>query len=156
MKTNEDMTLEEMEKAYLSDSAEREFDRIVADGAKERQSSMTTSDNRRKIHKRRIAWAAGTCTAIAASLAIFLILVPPKGGSPKLDEHHDITTVEILQAINQLAAIEAQRIEDITAKPSSKGIIITVRFSDGDMSKYLMKRDLETQGIELVAQNIDN
>lgn len=154
MRINEDMTLEEMEKAYLSDTAEQEFDRIVADCERERQSSMTISDNRRKIHKRKIVWTAGI--AIAASLALFLILFPPKDGSPKANEQHDITTVEILQTINQLAAINAQKIEDITAKPSSKGIIITVQFNDGETAKYLMKRDLDTQGIELVAQNTDN
>lgn len=156
MRINEDMTLEEMEKAYLSDTAEQEFDRIVADCERERQSSMTISDNRRKIHKRIIAWTAGAGLAIAASLALFMILDSTKPGSSKSNEQHDITTVEILQTINQLAAINAQKIEDITAKPSSKGIIITVQFNDGETAKYLMKRDLDTQGIELVAQNTDN
>lgn len=154
MRINEDMTLDEMEKEYLSDTAEQEFDRIVADCGRERQSSMTISDNQRKIHKRKIAWTAGI--AIAASLALFLILDSTKPGSSKSNEQHDITTVEILQTINQLAAINAQKIEDITANPSSKGIIITVQFNDGETAKYLMKRDLDTQGIELVAQNTDN
>lgn len=137
MKIKENMTLEQMEREYLSDSAEREFDRIVA------------GKETKRTNRRIIQWSAALVAA--ASVLLMFMLVPPKETKAS-----DITAAEIVQAINLLAVIDADRIASVTAEHSSEGIVVTTLFNDGETSRYIMQRDVDTQDVTLVSQNTNN
>lgn len=112
----------------LSEEGEAEFDRIV-------------TSHRRKPIRRVVIYAAG----IAAAALLFLVLHTTTSKAP------DFTPLEIAEEMNALMNIGMEEIESISAKPSGRNILLTAYLKDGSSSTFLMSRNPETGGLQLLS-----
>ena len=118
-------TLEELEKAYLSDDSAAEFDRIV-----------------RKSESRRhgpIVW--GTMLMAAASLALILTLNLRDSGC-------EFSGIEIAEGIQQIMNLDTDNVRSVTATPEGNRVILTALMKDGSQCSYMMSR---TDGVDAVS-----
>lgn len=112
----------------LSEEGVVEFDRIVG-------------NQRRKPIRHAIFYAAG----IAAAALLFIVLHATVPKAP------DFTPLEIAEEMNALMNIGMEEIESISAKPSGRNILITAYLKDGSSSTFLMSRNPETGGLQLLS-----
>lgn len=112
----------------LSEEGEEVFDRIV--GSK-----------RRNPIRHAVIYAAG----IAAAALLFIVL---HATVPKVP---DFTPLEIAEEMNALMNIGIEEVESISAKPSGRNILITAYLKDGSSSTFLMSRNPETGGLQLLS-----
>lgn len=101
-------TLAELEKAYLSDDSAAEFDRIVR-----------KSESR---GRRPIVW--GTMLAAAASLALILTL-------NLRDNKCGFNGIEIAEGIQQIMNLDTDNVRSVTATPEGNRVILTALMKDG-------------------------
>ena len=127
------MTIEELEKTYLSESSADEFDSFIA----------------RFKRRQRVRWTV--------SCAAFLVILCSLGMAfkPFSSQHSgkDITTVELIETISVLAESNIDEINSINARPCRNGITVTAEFKNGVTKTYLMKRGADGSTIEMTAQN---
>ena len=126
------MTIEELEKTYLSDSSAKEFDSCIA-----------------RFRRRQRVRRTVSCAASLVILCILGIVVIP------FNPHHsgnDITTVELIETISVLTESNIDEINSINAKPCRNGITVTAEFKNGVTRTYLMKRGADGSTIEMTAQ----
>lgn len=109
-------TLPELEKAYLSDEAADEFDRLVQ-GAESRR-------------RRPVVW--GLMLAAAASLALIVTLRP---------RQCDFNGLEIAEGIQQIMSLDTDNVKSVTATPDGERIILTAEMNDGSRCSYVMNRE---------------
>ena len=109
-------TLAELEKAYLSDESAAEFDRIV----------------RRSESRRRRPAVWGLMLAAAASLALIVILRP---------RQCDFNGLEIAEGIQQIMSLDTDNVKFVTATPDGGRIILTAEMNDGSRCSYVMNRE---------------
>lgn len=126
-------TIEELEKAYLSDSAVGEFDSWIA----------------RFRRRQRIRWTV----SCAASLLIVFSLIGIVRTGNGLDSYAEISTVELMETISALTQNSLDEISSINAKPGKNGITVTAEFKNGITRTYFMKRGADGSSIEMTAQN---
>lgn len=116
----------------LSEEGDVEFDRIAG-----HQPSVKS----RKPVRQVILYAAG----IAAAALLVLALHTTTHKTP------DFTPLEIAEEMNALMSIGMEEIESISAKPSGRNILITANLKDGSSSTFLMSRNPETGGLQLLS-----
>lgn len=116
----------------LSEEGEAEFDRIVGGPSAAR---------RRKPARSALVYAAG----IAAAVLLLVVLHTSSHKSP------DFTPLEIAEQMNALMSIGMDEIESITAKPSGHQVFVTAYLKDGSSSTFLMSRNSETGGLQLLS-----
>ena len=116
----------------LSEEGGADFDRIV---------SNQRAAERRKPIRHAIIYAAG----IAAAGLLLLVLHTTVPKTP------DFTPLEIAEEMNALMSIGMEEIESISAKPSGRNILITAYLKDGSSSTFLMSRNPETGGLQLLS-----
>ncbi len=121
----DDRTLAELEKAYLSDDYAAEFDRIVR-----------KSESRRR---RPLVW--GTMLAAAVSTALILTLWPKP-------ECFGFSGIEIAEGIQQIMNLDTDNVRSVTATPEGNRVILTALMKDGSRCAYMMCR---TDGAEAVS-----
>ena len=127
------MTIEELERTYLSDSSASEFDSCVA----------------RFRKRRRVRWTV-SCAASFVILCTLWMTVKPFNSQ---HSGNDITTVELIETISVLTESNIDEINSINAKPGRNGITVTAEFKNGVTRTYLMKRGADGSTIEMTAQN---
>lgn len=88
-----------------------------------------------------VIYAAG----IAAAALLFIVLHATTPKTP------DFTPLEIAEEMNTLMNIGMEEIESISAKPSGRNILITAYLKDGSSSTFLMSRNPETGGLQLLS-----
>lgn len=125
--------IEELEKTYLSDASENEFNAWIAKSRK----------------KRNVRWGL----SCAASLLIVAFLGRSFKASNNPDTPGEITTVELIQTISMLTENSLDEIICINAIPGKDCIVIKAEFKDGITRTYLMKRGANGSSIEMTAQN---
>lgn len=118
-------TLAELEKAYLSDESAAEFDRIV---------------RKSESHRRRML-VIGTILGAAASLALVLTL----WSRPDACEFNGI---EIAEGIQQIMHLDTDNVKSFTATPDGNRVILTASMKDGSKCSYVMSR---TDGVDAVS-----
>lgn len=116
----------------LSEEGEAEFDRIAGN---------QSAAGRRKPVRQVFLYAAG----IAATALLVLVLHATMPKAP------DFTPLEIAEEMNALMSIGMEEIESISAKPSGRNILITAYLKDGSSSTFLMSRNPETGGLQLLS-----
>ena len=126
------MTIDELEKTYLSESSASEFDSYIA-------------RFRRKQRVRR----AVSCAASLVILCTLGLVVKPFNSQHLSKE---ITTVELIETISVLTESNIDEINSINAKPCRNGITVTAEFKNGVTRTYLMKRGTDGSTIEMTAQ----
>lgn len=109
-------TLAELEKAYLSDESAAEFDRIVH-----------RSESRRR---RPIVW--GLMFAAAVSLALIVTLRP---------RQCEFNGLEMAEGIQQIMSLDTDNVKFVTATPDGERIILTAGMNDGSRCSYVMSRE---------------
>ena len=127
------MTTEELEKAYLSDSSASEFDSCVAMFRR----------------RQRVRWTV----SCAASLVILCTLGLTVNHFDSQHASNDITTVELIETISVLTESNIDEIKSINAKSGKNGITVTAEFKNGITRTYIMKRGADGSTIEMTAQN---
>lgn len=127
------MTIEELERAYLSDSSASEFDSYIA-----------------KFRRRQMVRRAVSCAALLVILCSLGLAVKPFNPQHSGKE---ITTVELIETISVLAESNIDEINSINAKPGKNGITVTAEFKNGITRTYFMKRGADGSTIEMTAQN---
>ena len=120
------MTLEELEKAYLSDESAAEFDRIV----------------RRAAIRRLAIW--GSMLMAAASLALILTLTFHNSG-------RGFDGVEIADGIEQIMSLDTGNVKSVVAKPQGRRVILTVMMRDGRSCSYVMSRENGDEAFSITA-----
>lgn len=105
---------------YLDD-AEAEFDRILEAG-----------ESRRR--RRTVRWSALLGTAIAASVALLLWLVPPRQAAES-----PLTPIQIAEGIQQMMLLDIGDIESIVVTPNPSFAILTARLKDGNTCSYILR-----------------
>lgn len=116
----------------LSEEGEAEFDSMAGNQPAIRY---------RKPIRRTVIYVAG----IAAAALLFLVLHTTTSKTP------DFTPLEIAEEMNALMNIGMDEIESISAKPSGHNILITAYLKDGSSSTFLMSRNPETGGLQLLS-----
>lgn len=116
----------------MSEEGVVEFDRIAGNQPRVRG---------RKSFRNAIIYAAG----IAAAALLFIVLHATTPKTP------DFTPLEIAEEMNALMNIGMEEIESISAKPSGHNILITAYMKDGSSSTFLMSRNPETGGLQLLS-----
>ena len=129
MTKEDNITLEELEKAYLSDESSAEFDRLVARGISRRRN--------------RLIW--GT-TLAAASLALILTLWPRGKGE-------GFNGLEIAEGIERILELDADGINSVTAKPDGDKVVLTALMNDGSRCSYIMSRENGASAVSITAIN---
>ncbi len=119
-------TLAELEKAYLSEDSAAEFDDLVRKGESRRRRSA-------------VVW--GTMLAAAASFALILTLSIRSGESR-------FNGIEMAEGIQQIMNLDTDNIRSVTATPEGNRVILTALMMDGSQCSYVMSR---TQGAEAVS-----
>ena len=128
------MTIEDLEKKYLSISSASEFDSCIA----------------RFRRRQKVRWAISCVASLVILCALGLAV-------KSLDSQHpgnDITTVELIETISVLTESNIDEINSINAKPGKNGITVTAEFKNGIKKSYLMKRGADGSTIEMTAQNL--
>lgn len=129
MTKEDNITLAELEKAYLSDESSAEFDRLVAQGISRRRN--------------RLIW--GTTLAAAASLALILTLWR-RGGE-------EFSGLEIAEGIERILELDADGINSVTAKPDGDKVVLTALMNDGSRCSYIMSRENGASAVSITAIN---
>ena len=127
------MTIEELEKTYLSKASAREFDSCIA----------------RFRKRQRVRWTV-SCAASLVIICTLGLAVKPFNSQHSTK---DITTVELIETISVLTESNIDEINSIYAKPGKNGITVTAEFKNGVTKIYLMKRGADGSTIEMTAQN---
>ena len=127
------MTIDELEKTYLSESSASEFDSYIAGFRR----------------KQRVRWTV-SCAATVVILCILGLVVKPFNSQHPSKE---ITTVELIETISVFTESNIDEINSINAKPGKNGITVTAEFKNGIKKSYLMKRGADGSTIEMTAQN---
>ena len=130
MTKEDNITLAELEKAYLSDESSAEFDRLVARGISRRRS--------------RLIW--GTTLAAAASLALILALWTRGSGE-------EFSGLEIAEGIERILELDADCINSVTAKPDGDKVVLTALMNDGSRCSYIMSRENGASAVSITAIN---
>ena len=118
-------TLAELEKAYLSDDSAAEFDRIVR-----------KSESR---GRRPIVW--GTMLAAAASLALILTL-------NLRDNKCGFNGIEIAEGIQQIMNLDTDNVRSVT---EGNRVILTALMKDGSECSYVMRREDGAGAVSITA-----
>lgn len=126
------ITIEELEKTYLSDSSANEFDLCIA-----------------RFRRRQRVRRAVSCAASLVILCTLGLVVKPFNSQHLSKE---ITTVELIETISVLTESNIDEINSINAKPCRNGITVTAEFKNGVTRTYLMKRGTDGSTIEMTAQ----
>lgn len=129
MTKEDNITLAELEKAYLSDESSAEFDRLVARGISRKRN--------------RLIW--GTTLAAAASLALILTLWR-RGGE-------EFSGLEIAEGIERILELDADCINSVTAKPDGDKVVLTALMNDGSRCSYIMSRENGASAVSITAIN---
>lgn len=129
MTKEDNITLAELEKAYLSDESSAEFDRLVERGISRRRN--------------RLIW--GTTLAAAASLALILTLWT-RGGE-------EFSGLEIAEGIERILELDADDINSVTAKPDGDKVVLTALMNDGSRCSYIMSRENGASAVSITATN---
>lgn len=130
MTKENNITLAELEKAYLSDESSAEFDRLVERGISRKRN--------------RLIW--GTTLAAAASLALILTLWTSGG-----DE--EFSGLEIAEGIERILELGADEINSVTAKPDGDKVVLTALMNDGSRCSYIMSRENGASAVSITAIN---
>ena len=117
---------------YL-DSAEAEFDRILAEGE-------------RKRYRKIIRWSSLLGVAAAAAVALLLWLGPTRSSSD-----NPLTPIQIADGIQQMMLLDIGDIESIVVKPADSYAILTARLKDGNTCSYILKCNDEEGTTSLLA-----
>ena len=125
---DDNRTLAELEKAYLSEESVSEFDRIVR-----------KSESRRR---RPIVW--GAMLAAAASLALILTL-------NLRDNKCGFNGIEIAEGIQQIMNLDTDNVRSVTATPEGDRVILTALMKDGSQCSYVMRRDDGAGAVSITA-----
>lgn len=125
----DDRTLEELKRDYLSDESAAEFDRTVAAAAIRRRRTVT--------------W--GSMMAVAASAALILTL--------KTQGRCEFDGLEIAEGIERILELDAGDIDSVTAKPDGNRVVLTARMTDGHTCLYVMRREDGASAISITALN---
>lgn len=126
------MTIQELEKAYLSESSAKEFDSCIAGFRR----------------KQRVRWTVSCAASVVILCTLGMIVKPFNSQHPG----NDITTVELIETISVLTESNIDEINSINAKPCRNGITVTAEFKNGVTRTYLMKRGADGSTIEMTAQ----
>ena len=102
---------------YLNES-EAEFDRILAAGERKR---------------RIVRWTSVIGSAVAATVALLLWLVPSRP-SPE----RPLTPIQIAEGIEQMMLLDIGDIESIVAIPEGASAILTAHLKDGTACSYIL------------------
>ena len=129
MTKEDNITLAELEKVYLSDEPSAEFDRLVERGISRRRT--------------RLIW--GTTLAAAASLALILTLWT-RGGE-------EFSGLEIAEGIERILELDADDINSVTAKPDGDKVVLTALMNDGSRCSYIMSRENGASAVSITATN---
>lgn len=129
MTKEDNITLAELKKAYLSDESSAEFDRLVERGISRRRN--------------RLIW--GTTLAAAASLALILTLWT-RGGE-------EFSGLEIAEGIERILELDADCINSVTAKPDGDKVVLTALMNDGSRCSYIMSRENGASAVSITAIN---
>lgn len=129
MTKEDNITLAELEKAYLSDESSAEFDRLVERGISRKRN--------------RLIW--GTTLAAAASLALILTLWT-RGGE-------EFSGLEIAEGIERILELDADGINSVTAKPDGDKVVLTALMNDGSRCSYIMSRENGASAVSITAIN---
>ena len=127
------MTIEELERTYLSDSSASEFDSYIAGFRR----------------KQRVRWTVSCAATVVILCTLGMVFKPFDSQHPG----NDITTVELIETISVLTESNIDEINSINAKPGKNGITVTAEFKNGVTRTYLMKRGADGSTIEMTAQN---
>lgn len=130
MTKENNITLAELEKAYLSDESSAEFDRLVARGISRKRN--------------RLIWK--TTLAAAASLALILTLWTRGGGE-------EFSGLEIAEGIERILELDADEINSVTAKPDGDKVVLTALMNDGSRCSYIMSRENGASAVSITAIN---
>ena len=130
MTKEDNITLAELKKAYLSDGSSAEFDRLVAQGISRRRN--------------RLIW--GTTLAAAASLALILALWTRGSGE-------EFSGLEIAEGIERILELDADGINSVTAKPDGDKVVLTALMNDGSRCSYIMSRENGASAVSITAIN---
>lgn len=130
MTKEDNITLAELEKAYLSDESSAEFDRLVARGISRKRN--------------RVIW--GTTLAAAASLALILTLWTHGSGE-------EFSGLEIAEGIERILELDADEINSVTAKPDGDKVVLTALMNDGSRCSYIMSREDGASAVSITAIN---
>lgn len=118
-------TLAELEKAYLSDESAAEFDRIV---------------RKAESHRRKTIFI-GAILAVAASLALVLTLW-------SRPDEFEFNGIEIAEGIQQIMHLDTDNVKSVTATPDGSRVLLTATMKDGSRCSYIMSR---ADGIDAVS-----
>ena len=129
MTKEDNITLAELEKVYLSNESSAEFDRLVERGISRRRN--------------RLIW--GTTLAAAASLALILTLWT-RGGE-------EFSGLEIAEGIERILELDADDINSVTAKPDGDKVVLTALMNDGSRCSYIMSRENGASAVSITATN---
>ena len=129
MTKEDNITLGELEKAYLSDESSAEFDRLVERGISRRRN--------------RLIW--GTTLAAAASLALILTFWT-RGGE-------EFSGLEIAEGIERILELDADGINSVMAKPDGDKVVLTALMNDGSRCSYIMSRENGASAVSITAIN---
>lgn len=103
------------------DEAVEEFDRVVEESERVQ---------RRKIFR----WTAMLGAAVAASVALFLWIVPMHTSS-----NSQLTPVQIAEGIQQMMLLDIGEIESIVATPADSYAILTASLKNGNTCSYILR-----------------
>ncbi len=124
----DDRTLAELEKAYLSEDSAAEFDNLVRKGESRR--------------RRPLVW--GAMLAAAASLALILTL-------SIRDDEPRFNGIEMAEGIQQIMNLDTDSIRSVTATPEGKRVILTALMMDGSQCSYVMSRPDGVNAVSITA-----
>lgn len=110
--------------------AEKEFDAIVSKAGR-----------RNRIIRWTFSFAAGA--AIVIGLGFFFTN----------RRACDFNGLEIAQGVEQIASLDMDNVENITARPKGNKVIITALMKNGSKCSYLMSKDTGTSSISITAMN---
>lgn len=108
--------------------AEKEFDAIV-------------SKTRRR--SRSMKWAFGFAAGVAIVVSLGILFSDRRAS--------DFNGLEIAQGIEQIISLDMDNVENITARPKGKDVIITALMKNGSTCTYLMSKDAGASAISITA-----
>lgn len=122
-------TLEELEREYLSDESATEFDRLAARGESRRRSPLI--------------WGSMLTATVALTLTL---IIRPHGRC-------EFSGIEIAEGIERILELDSEDIDSVTAKPDGGRVILTALMKDGSRCSYVMSRDEVNSSTEITAAN---
>ena len=122
-------TLEELERKYLSDESAAEFDRLAAKGESRR--------------RRPLIWGSMLTAAVALTLTLTIL---PHGRC-------EFSGIEIAEGIERILDLDSEDIDSVTAEPDGGKVILTAHMKDGSRYSYVMSRDEVNSSMKITADN---